>query len=119
LPTIQSLRKKLDFQRVMKSGESWSDRKFVLVASSQTPSLIATRFGFSVSKRIGNAVIRNQMKRRLRVIVSGFDYIGGWDAILIARKGSIGCNYKEIEISVSKLLIKSGMTANRLESKER
>ena len=51
--------------------------------------------------------------------MSGFDYIGGWDAILIARKGSIGCNYKEIEISVSKLLIKSGMTANRLESKER
>ena len=118
MPTLQSLRKQLDFQRVMESGESWSDRKFVRVASSQTPSSTETRFGFSVSKRIGNAVIRNQMKRRLRSIVCRLDYVGGWDAVLIARKGSIGGNYKEIEISVSRLLIKSGIAANRLESKK-
>ena len=116
---LQSLRKKLDFQRVMESGESWSDLKFVLVASNQIPSSVTTRFGFSVSKRIGNAVIRNQMKRRLRSIVYSFDYAGGRDAVLIARRGSIGCTYKEIERSVSGLLIKSGIATDRLESKTR
>jgi ribonuclease P protein component len=119
LLTVQSLRKQLDFQRVMKSGESWADRKFVLVATNQMPSAVTTRFGFSVSKRIGNAVIRNQMKRRLRSIVYGFDFNEGWDAVLIARKGSIDCTYKEIESSVSRLLIKSGMAADRSESKTR
>ena len=107
MPTLQSLRKKLDFQRVMESGESWSDRKVVLVASNQTPPSVTTRFGFSVSKRIGNAVIRNQMKRRLRTVVTNCEYRGGWDAVLIARKGYVGCTYKEIERSVSRLLIKS------------
>ena len=119
MPTLQSLRKKLDFQRVMESGESWSDRKFVLVASNQTPPSVTTRFGFSVSKRIGNAVIRNQMKRRLRTVVTNCDCSGGWDAVLIARKGSVGCTYKEIERSVSRLLIKSGIATDRLESKTR
>lgn len=119
LLTVQSLRKKMDFQRVMKSGESWSDRNFVLIATNQISSSVMTRFGFSVSKRIGNAVIRNQMKRRLRSIVYKFDYNEGWNAVLIARKGSIGCTYKEIESSVSRLLIKSGMATDRLKSKTR
>jgi len=36
------------------------------------------KFAFVVSKKVGNAVIRNKMKRRLRVIARDFDVKNGW-----------------------------------------
>ncbi len=101
----------------MESGESWADRKFVLVAKNQKSTFVTTRFGFSISKRIGNAVARNQMKRRLRSIVGSFNHNVGWDVVLIARKGAIDAKYQEIERSVSGLLIKAGISIDERESK--
>ena len=58
------LRANQDFQRVRREGRSWSSPLAVLIAAPNAAD--HTRFGFAVGKRIGNAVTRNRVKRRLR-----------------------------------------------------
>ena len=52
------LRKSKDFAAVRREGKSWADRRLVLVARRTGGE--HCRFGFSVSKRVGNAVVRNR-----------------------------------------------------------
>lgn len=70
-----------------------------------------SRFGFAVSKRIGNAVQRNKIKRRMREAVrlrlphikAGFDYV------FIARQPIRQASYQEIEQMIEHLLKKNDL----------
>ena len=48
-------------------------------------SQIFTRIGYSISKRIGTAVSRNLVKRRLKNIIGDFKLKPGWDIVVVAR----------------------------------
>ncbi len=97
----QRLRKSRDFALVRREGRSWPGRLLVLVARPN--GLDLARFGFSVSKRVGNAVTRNRVKRRLREAARLSDVSPGWDILLIARAGADGANYHELERSMTNL----------------
>ena len=62
------------------------------------------RFGFIVSKRIGNSVVRNRVKRRMREAVRLTEVTRGWDAVLIARIGTENAGYYEIKRATGNLL---------------
>ena len=69
------------------------------------------RVGFSVSKKIGNSVTRNLIKRRLR---SAFDkHIAGvkpeYNIIVIARQPILGCKFSEISEAFEYTLKKAGL----------
>lgn len=98
------LRKSRDFAAVRREGRSWADRRLVLVAR-RTESQHC-RFGFSVSKRVGNAVVRNLVKRRLRETarVELLPHIEpGWDFVVIARKGAAHADYRLLNRSLLRL----------------
>lgn len=91
----QRLRSPRDFERVRKRGRHASGPLLSLSyarrdGEQESAAGIATRVGFSVSKRVGGAVERNHVKRRLRESVR--KRLGalapGWDVIVTARSGA-------------------------------
>ena len=64
-----------------------------------------------VSKRVGNAVVRNRIKRRLRESVRSRQVESGWDAVFIARRGVRRATYSELDRAAWNLLRRSRMVA--------
>ena len=79
----------------------------MIVLKMAPNELSSNRFGIAVSKRIGNAVIRNKTKRRLKEIVRTLQIKQGWDVVLIARPQIRSSEFKSIEESVRDILSKA------------
>jgi ribonuclease P protein component len=101
------IKKNKDFQKVFQKGKSMANRQFVIYMLDQ-PDIKDFRIGLSVSKKIGNAVTRNKVKRLIRqVFLEEKDNIAkGKDYIIIARKPSAQMNYHEVKKSLVHLFIK-------------
>ncbi len=98
------LRLNADFERVRQKGKSWANRLMVLCALPN--DLEYSRFGFAASKRIGKAVVRNRVRRRMReaVRLRRILIAEGWDMLFIARSPIGGATYTEIARAVEDLL---------------
>jgi ribonuclease P protein component len=68
-----------------------------------------TRYGLTVSRRVGKAVVRNKIKRRLRVILKQMKLPPGWDIIVIARNPAANTDYYTLGKSVGNLLKRAGL----------
>ena len=87
---------------VYSKGSSWASNLVVMKALPS--SLTLSRYGFSVSKRVGKAVVRNRVKRLLREILRIMPLKSGWDIIFIARPMAATADYASLKSSVEGLL---------------
>ncbi|WP_148929287.1 ribonuclease P protein component [Paenibacillus methanolicus] len=104
------LRNREDFSRIYRQGKSFANGQFVLYWSRQ-PKAEPFRLGVSASKKIGNAVVRNRMRRVAKEIVRlQADRIQAHvDFILIVRKPAVGMTSKELERSIMHVLKRAGL----------
>ena len=91
------VKKEKDFSAIFKKGESSANRKFVIYRLENNEQHF--RVGLSVSKKLGNAVMRNQIKRRIRhILIEHKDQlVENVDFVVIARKGVEILDYAEME----------------------
>jgi ribonuclease P protein component len=90
---------------VYAEGVTWLSGLVVMKAKHN--HLGCTRYGFSVTKRLGKAVQRNRLKRLLREIVRQQSVRPEWDIVLIARPAASNAGYHQLEDVVTTLLAKA------------
>ena len=90
--TPQTIKDSKDFQSIARNAKRWTGSCFVVQARPTTPDA-AFRFGLTASRKVGNAVVRNRCKRRLREVLRGLardcalagQPLAGYDLVIIAR----------------------------------
>jgi ribonuclease P protein component len=94
------LKKNYEFQNVYRAGVSKSNNYFVMYVLERESG--ANRYGFSVSKRVGNSVVRHRITRLLRETIRKNDPAlkPGRDIIIAARPSVKGKCLKDIENAV-------------------
>ena len=102
-----ALTKRAQYLAVYKSGKAWVDELIVIKVLPN--ELEFSRYGFSVAKEIGKAVVRNRVRRLLKEIVRVISVQSGWDMVFIARPGSVNADYHELKKSMTKLLSRANL----------
>lgn len=75
----------------------------LLILRAAPNDLGRTRLGIVCGRRVGNAVTRNRVKRRLREILRSLVLVEGWDVVVIARPGSAAATFGALKRAVTDL----------------
>ncbi len=110
---MKSLKTNKDFRRVYNKGKSYASFYLVLYLLENKKNF--SRNGFSISRKIGKAVVRNKLKRRMKEIIrSEEENIKiGYDLIFIARNPVNKLDFNGLKNETKKLLKKSGVMKRR------
>lgn len=98
-----SLRKNHDFGHVYNKGRSKADRFLVMYVMKNQKDV--NRIGVSVSKKVGNSVVRHRIKRLVKEAyrLNEASFKKGYDIVVIARVNSAGQGFKTIEHTLMNL----------------
>ena len=93
----ESLKKNKDFQTVYRTGISYANRKLVMYVIENGKN--QNRLGISVSKKVGNSVIRHRLTRLIRESYRLREdmFNSGLDIVVIARNTAKDISYHEVE----------------------
>ena len=103
MKVTQSLKKNKNFQHVYKNGISFANKYLVMIVIKNNSE--ENRLGISVSKKVGNSVIRHRVTRLIRESyrLSEHFFETGLDIVIVARVSSREVGYKEIESALMHL----------------
>jgi ribonuclease P protein component len=100
-PAVGRLKRRADFLRVAALRRKWAAPGLILQVSPQPePAEDTIRVGFTASRKVGNAVLRNRARRRLKAVVA--ELVGrhakpGHDLVLIARTATCNCPFEDLK----------------------
>ena len=93
----ESLKKYPEFQAVYRKGSSYANRYLVMYKKEN--GLGKNRVGISVSKKVGNSVVRHRITRLIRESyrLNEAYFLRGYDIVVVARVNAKGISYKDME----------------------
>lgn len=108
------LKKNKEFQAVFRARKSKANRQFVVYHLDRQDGH-TFRFGLSVSKRVGNAVVRNRIKRRIREVIRELEprLAKPKDYVIIARKPTADMDFHEIKSSLVHVFKRVGVLQSK------
>ena len=82
-----------------------------LVLYARKNRTATNRVGITVSKKLGHAVVRNRVRRRLREIyrLNEAQFLPGWDIVLVARSKAVNCGFDALTKAYLSLADKAGL----------
>lgn len=97
---VDSIKKNRDFVKVYRQGKSYANKYLVMYVLKNNSE--KNRYGISVSKKVGNSVVRHRVTRLIResIRLNLEQFEKGFDIVLIARNTAKGKSYYEIESAV-------------------
>jgi ribonuclease P protein component len=110
-PKEMRLRRRREFLVVQGEGTRWHSSHFTVV---QRPSAVGrARVGITVSRRVGNAVVRNRLKRLIREFLrTGKGRLApAHDIVVIAKVGANKLDYAQVAKELGRVLDRSGNAA--------
>ncbi len=92
-----SLKKNSDFKNVYTNGRSKANRYFIMYVLKNYTDV--NRIGISVSKKVGNSVVRHRIKRLVKESYRLHEnmFNSGLDIVVIARNGAADLGFKDVE----------------------
>jgi len=104
----QTLRNSQQFRRVYDQGYRFHTPFFSAFILRNDVS--EQRYGITVTRKIGSAVVRNRCKRRLREVVRKYEYDashpGGFDLVINGKAGLANADFKQLQESFSHVMSK-------------
>jgi ribonuclease P protein component len=113
-PPPHRLKRRAEFLRVAAKGRRAPVHGLVLQALARDDEAPA-RLGFTVTKKIGNAVVRNRTRRRLKEAARLHlreHPVVGVDLVLVGREGTRGRDFAELMDDLRRALAKAGVAAS-------
>lgn len=106
LDKAHRLNKHGSYAYVYRNGKRFSEPDLVLIF---TPAR-SVRVGFSVSNKVGKAVVRNKVKRRLRASVGArLGMLAGCQAVIAANPSAAGKDYATLDGELERLFCRAGL----------
>lgn len=103
---LHRLSHKRDFERLQRLGRTYRGQFLSLRLGRNQEGVV--RVGFAIAKRLGKAVERNRLRRRLREVLRLSTVAPGWDILVIAREDAVHQNYHALKVEVEGLLRQAG-----------
>ncbi len=104
------IKKNQEFRQVYSKGKSMANKLLIIYITNN--NIDEVRVGFTVSKRVGNSVVRSRVKRLMkesfRLNINKVKK--GYDIVFVARTTANNSSYKEIESAMLHLLRKMKLT---------
>jgi ribonuclease P protein component len=83
------LRRRPEFVVVQTEGQKLHGRHLLAMARKRSDPALSGRLGLTVTKKVGNAVVRNRIKRMLREWMRVHGWVPtGWDLVLVAKESA-------------------------------
>lgn len=104
------LKSRLEFQAVYTKGRSVANRAAVIHVGSQRTGT-HSRVGFAAGKRLGKAVVRNRIKRRIKEVVRLLwpRVRPGMSLVIVARQAALDMPFTELTSKVESLFERAGL----------
>ena len=106
------------FRRLYSKGQSCANGHLVMYCRKNGTQ--ENRIGLTVSAKLGHAVVRNKVRRRLREIyrLHEAEFQPGWDLVVVARSRAVQASYQKLESAYLHLARKLGVLAEKAHEKD-
>ena len=110
-PRQERLTRKRDYEWMYQHGTKWVGREFVCFVARREGQ--GRKIGIAVSRKVGKAVVRNRVKRRIREVYRNHRTTIGDDVsvVVVARVGAAKLDYHGCEEAIRRLLRKGNASS--------
>ena len=109
MPALEMIRSAVAFRAIQTDSRSRAHP--LLLLRYRRNDLERTRYGISTGRRVGSAVVRNRVRRRVHAVLRRLqpEIERGWDVLIVARPASASASQAELESALERLLRSAGL----------